>query len=43
MTDDRFGKQCPVCHKRITPAFLARHVGTKHPTFDLRTLKEGKK
>lgn len=41
MTDDKFGRQCPVCGKRITPAFLDRHIGKKHPTFDARKLREG--
>lgn len=39
--NDKFGKQCPVCGKRITPAFLRRHVGTAHPTFDLKKLGLG--
>lgn len=38
MTDDKFGRACPVCAKRIPPEFLRRHVGQKHPTYDLRTL-----
>lgn len=38
MNDDRFGRQCPVCGKRFLPAFLRRHAGRAHPTFDLKKL-----
>jgi uncharacterized protein (UPF0212 family) len=40
MNDDKFGRSCPVCAKRFEPTFLRRHVGLKHPTFDLKLLKE---
>lgn len=29
---------CPVCGKRFHPDVIRRHVGIKHPRYDLRKL-----